>query len=50
MGGPGVGPVEKGTRGIVWAATLPNDGALKRLLKTLDCTESRSETFLKYIS
>ena len=26
MGGPGGGPVEKGTRGIVWAATLPDDG------------------------
>ena len=26
MGGPGGGPVEEGTRAIVWAATLPDDG------------------------
>jgi NAD(P)-dependent dehydrogenase (short-subunit alcohol dehydrogenase family) len=26
MGGPGGGPVEQGMRGILWAATLPNDG------------------------
>lgn len=26
MGGPGRGPVEEGANGIVWAATLPNDG------------------------
>lgn len=26
MGGPGGGSVEEGTRGIVWAATLPDDG------------------------
>jgi len=26
MGGHGRGPVEEGTRGIVWAATLPDDG------------------------
>ncbi len=26
MGGPGGGPVQEGTRGIIWAATLPGDG------------------------
>lgn len=26
MGGPGGGPVEEGTRGIVWAAMLPDGG------------------------
>jgi NAD(P)-dependent dehydrogenase (short-subunit alcohol dehydrogenase family) len=26
MGGPGGGPVEEGANGIVWAATLPDDG------------------------
>jgi NAD(P)-dependent dehydrogenase (short-subunit alcohol dehydrogenase family) len=26
MGGPGGGPVEEGVRGIIWAATLPEDG------------------------
>jgi NAD(P)-dependent dehydrogenase (short-subunit alcohol dehydrogenase family) len=26
MGGPGGGSVEEGTRGIIWAATLPDDG------------------------
>ena len=26
MGGHGGGPVEQGMRGILWAATLPNDG------------------------
>lgn len=26
MGGPGGGPVEEGANGVVWAATLPNDG------------------------
>ena len=26
MGGPGGGPVENGARGIVWAATLPDNG------------------------
>ena len=26
MGGPGGGPVKEGTRGIIWAATLPDDG------------------------
>ncbi len=26
MGGPGGGPVKEGVRGIIWAATLPEDG------------------------
>ena len=26
MGGPGGGPVQEGTRGIIWAPTLPGDG------------------------
>jgi NAD(P)-dependent dehydrogenase (short-subunit alcohol dehydrogenase family) len=26
MGGPGGGPVEEGTLGIIWVATLPNNG------------------------
>ena len=26
MGGPGGGPVKEGTRGIIWAATLADDG------------------------